>query len=267
MPLARVNGIDLYYREFGAGPTLVLAHGLACGWRMWWPQIDRFCRDYRVIAYDMRGHGRSSAPVDESSYSAAHLGQDLIGLLDHLRVERCHIVGFSMGGGPAMAVALNRPERVERLILADVGSGAENPWAVTRLAQVWAEHARVGGMNAMADNMLLGEFFKTYARRSPRARRHMRALITQNPLPGILGILAGVLARRKPLFRLRGTLARIAVPTLVMAGEHDHVCHKAARLLAKTIPGAISARVAGAGHMSPLEAPDAFYAAVREFLP
>lgn len=266
MPVARVNGIDLYYREFGAGPTLVLAHGLACGWRMWWSQINRFRRDYRVIAYDMRGHGRSGAPASESAYSAAYLGQDLIGLLDHLRVERCRIVGFSMGGGPAMAVALNRPQRVERLVLADVGSGAENPWAVTRLAQVWAEHARAGGMDAMADNMLLGEFFKTYARRSPRARRHMRALIMQNPLPGILGILAGVLARRKPLFRMRGTLARIAVPTLVMAGEHDHVCHKAARLLAETIPGAVTARVPGAGHMSPLEAPDAFKAIVGEFL-
>jgi pimeloyl-ACP methyl ester carboxylesterase len=165
-----------------------------------------------------------------------------------------------------MAAALNRPQRVTRLVLADVGSGAENPWAVTRLAQVWAEHARTGGMSAMADNMLLGEFFKTYARRNLRSCRHMRALITQNPLSGILGILAGVLARRKPLFRMRGTLARIAVPTLVMAGEHDHVCHKAARLLAQTIPDAISARVPGAGHMSPLEAPDAFYGTVRDFI-
>jgi pimeloyl-ACP methyl ester carboxylesterase len=266
MPFARVNGIDLFYREFGAGPALVLAHGLACGWRMWWPQIERLRRDYRVVVYDMRGHGRSGAPDDPDAYSAALLGQDLAGLLDHLAIERCHVVGFSMGGGPAIALALGQPKRVARMVLADVGSGAENPWAVKRLAEVWSEHARLGGMDAMADNMLLGEFFKTYARRSKRAHRHMRALITQNPLHGICHILAGVLARRKPLFRMRGTLARIGVPTLVLAGEHDHVCHKAARLLASTIPGAVEARVPGAGHMTPLEAPDEFSRLVQGFI-
>jgi 3-oxoadipate enol-lactonase len=233
---------------------------------MWWPQIRRFRTTHRVIVYDMRGHGRSGAPDDADAYSAAHLGQDLVELLDHLAVERCRVVGFSMGGGPAMALALGQPRRVERLVLADVGSGAENPWAVKRLAEVWIDHARTGGMDAMADNMLLGEFFKTYARRNPRARRHMRALITQNPLVGMRGILAGMLARRKPLFRMRGTIARIAVPTLVLAGEHDYVCHKAARLLADTIPGAATARVPGAGHMSPLEAADDFHRLILDFM-
>ncbi|MBM3573915.1 MAG: alpha/beta fold hydrolase [Alphaproteobacteria bacterium] len=127
MPFAPANGIDIYYRDFGAGPPLVLAHGLACGWRMWWPQIRRLRGNRRVIVYDMRGHGRSGAPDDVDLYSTAHLGQNLVGLLDHLNISRADIVGFSMGGGPAIALALGQPDRVRRLVLADVGSGAENP--------------------------------------------------------------------------------------------------------------------------------------------
>jgi len=121
-------------------------------------------------------------------------------------------------------------------------------------------------MDALADNMLLADFFKTYARRGPRQRRHMRALLTQHPLHGVCHILAGVLARRKPMFRMRGVLEKIAVPTLVLAGEHDYVCHKAAKLLHNTIPGAVAVRVPGAGHMVPLEEADEFHRVVDTFL-
>ncbi|MBL8669952.1 MAG: alpha/beta fold hydrolase [Alphaproteobacteria bacterium] len=270
MPLAPVNGIELFYEERGesrdGGPPLILLHGLACGRRMWARQMRRYARRWRVIAYDMRGHGRSSAPDDPAAYSAAHLAQDFAGLLDHLRIERASLVGFSMGGGPSIALALAQPKRVASLVLADVGSGADNPWMTTRLAEAWIEHAARGGKPAMVEDMLRGDFFKTYARRSPWARRHMAALICQNPLHGITFTLAGVVAKRKPLFRMKGALARLRVPTLVLAGARDFVCHKAARLLADTIPGALEARIEGAGHMAPLEAPDAFDAAVEGFL-
>jgi len=266
MPFAPVNGIEIHYREFGAGQPLVLAHGLACGWRMWWPQIERFRQRYRVIAYDLRGHGKSGAPGDAQAYSPAHLTQDLIGLLDHLRIERAHVVGFSMGGGPALGLALAQPARVDRLVLADIGSGADNPWASRRLGEVWIGFAQSGGMTAMADNMLLSEFFKTYARRSKRTRRHIHALISQHPLHGMCHILAAIVMRRKPLFRMRGTLGRVSVPTLVLTGEHDYVCHKSARLLMSEIPRAVEARVPGAGHLTPLEEPDGFHDAIEAFL-
>jgi pimeloyl-ACP methyl ester carboxylesterase len=263
---AAVNGIDLHYAAEGRGPVLVLVHGLACGRRMWFHQTRALRDRFTVVTYDQRGHGLSSAPHSAAAYSPAHLARDLAGLVDHLGVRRCHLVGFSMGGGPALSLAVTRPDLVRGLILADVGAGAENPALAQAITRRWIGLARAGGMPALAEEMLRSEFFKTYANRSPRARRHMRALIAATPLRGLENTLTEVLAKRTSLFRMTRTLAAVAAPTLILNGAHDYVCLKAAHVLAAAIPKAREARVAGAGHMAPLEAPAAFNAAVAEFL-
>jgi 3-oxoadipate enol-lactonase len=264
--LAPVNGIELAYTVAGSGPPLVLVHGFACGRRMWVHQMRALARDYTVIAYDQRGHGRSSAPENPGDYSAGHLGRDLAGLLDHLRVDRCHLVGFSLGGGPALGFALSRPDRVASLTLADVGAGAESPMLMTSTARRWGMVGRTQGVEALADEMLRGEFFKAYAGRDPRARCHMRALIRSTPLHGVLHTLNEVLAKRTSLFRMTGPLRSLRVPTLVLRGDRDQVCRAASRLLASTIPGAREMTLAGVGHMAPVEAPEAFTDALRAFM-
>ena len=263
--LAPVNGIDLAYAVEGQGPALVLVHGLACGRRMWVHQVRHLCSDYTVITYDQRGHGRSGAPETAQGYSAAHLTRDLAGLIDHLGIARCHLVGFSLGGGPALALASSMPDRVASLVLADVGAGAESPFLLPSLARRWISLAERRGMSALADEMLRGEFFKTYADRSRRARCHMRALIESTPVHGLVFTLSEVLAKRKSLFRMTSVLRSIQVPTLVLRGEGDNVCRSATKLLSQTIPGAPGAVLQGAGHMAPLEAPAAFSEAARAF--
>ena len=114
--------------------------------------------------------------------------------------------------------------------------------------------------------MLRSELFKVYANRGPRYRRHMAGLIRTTPLAGLRHTLSEVLGKRRSLFRSTETLKSIRVPTLVMAGQHDYVCRNSSRLLADTIPGATLTKIAGAGHMSPLEEPREFSARVREFL-
>jgi len=114
--------------------------------------------------------------------------------------------------------------------------------------------------------MLRSELFKVYARRNARCRTHMAALIRSTPIDGLRLTLSEVLAKRKSLFRMTGLLAAIKVPTLVLVGEQDYVCSKAARLLAQTIPEAKLDIIAGSGHMSPLEQPAAFSAALLQFL-
>ncbi|KAA2236094.1 alpha/beta fold hydrolase [Salinarimonas soli] len=262
--LASVNGIDLAYTIAGAGPPLVLVHGFACGRRMWVHQLRDLARDHTVIAYDQRGHGLSGAPERAEGYSPGHLGRDLAGLLDHLGIERCHLVGFSLGGGPALGFALAKPERVASLVLADVGAGAESPMLMTSTARRWGMVGRESGAEVLAEEMLRGEFFKAYASRDPRARCHMRALIRSTPLHGVLHTLSEVLAKRTSLFRMTGALRGLRVPTLVLRGDADQVCRAASKLLATTIPGARELTLAGIGHMAPLEAPAAFNAAVRE---
>ena len=96
-------------------------------------------------------------------------------------------------------------------------------------------------MPALAEDMLRSEFYKTYAGRNGRSRRHMRALIMATPLRGLESTLTEVLAKRASLFRMRRVLASISVPTLVLTGADDYVCRKAAHLLAHAIPHARAA--------------------------
>lgn len=264
--IAPVNGIDIAWTLRGEGPVLVLIHGLACGQRMWARQIRDLSRRFTLLTYDQRGHGRSTAPAEADAYSPGHLTRDLAGLLDHLRIERCGIVGFSMGGGPALGFALTQPRRVERLILADMGAGAENPAAIQALVRRWTALGRAKGIDALAEEMLTSDLFRSYAAQGARQRRHMRALIAATPLDGAVFTLSEVLAKRASLFRMTAPLGQLARPTLILTGEHDYTCRKAAKLLAASIPGAREVRIPDAGHMAPLEAPAAFNAAVAEFM-
>src|SRR5580692_7071739 len=127
MAKIQVGDLVVDISDTGAGLPVVLLHGLACGKRMWFHQIRALRNRFRVIAYDQRGHGLTDAPTVASGYSAALLAGDLVGVLDALKIERAAIVGFSLGGAPALALAVSQPERVSHLVLADVGAGADDP--------------------------------------------------------------------------------------------------------------------------------------------
>jgi pimeloyl-ACP methyl ester carboxylesterase len=265
-PRLRIGDIDVAYRISGRGPPIVLVHGLACGQRMWFHQRRRLSDRHTVITYDLRGHGHSEVPAEASRYSGGHLGRDLIGLVDALNLERFAVVGFSMGGGPALALAAARPDRVSHLVLADVGAGADDAWRVQWLARRWVDFADRTGFDELAPDMLRSEFYKLFANRRPRFRRYMDGLIRRTPLIGLRHTLAEVLGRRTPLFRMRSALQGIKVPTLVVLGQHDYVCRNAARLMVETIPDAALHKIADAGHMLPLERPNEFSDAVAAFI-
>jgi pimeloyl-ACP methyl ester carboxylesterase len=243
-----------------------MLHGLACGKRMWFHQVRHLRSRFRVIAYDQRGHGLTDAPAVATDYSAGHLARDLVGVLDVLQIERAAIVGFSLGGGPALALAASRPERVSRLVLADVGAGADDPVKIESMTRQWGALIARGATDELVCEMLRSELFKVYARRNARRRNHMAALIRATPIDGLRFTLSEVLAKRKSLFRLIEPLKTVRAPTLVLLGEHDYVCSKTARLVAQTIPNASLKIIKGSGHMSPLEQPAAFSAALMDFL-
>ncbi len=261
-----IGGIEIAYRIEGQGPPLVLLHGLACGQRMWRRHQRVLSDRFRVITYDRRGHGASGAPDDPAAYSAGHLARDLVGVLDALKLDRVAVVGFSMGGGPALGLAIAQPARVSHLILADVGSGADDAWRMQWLTRRWIDFLDKGGWDELLPEMLRSELFKFYARRRPLTRGHMAGLIRRTPLIGLRHTLSEVLAKRRSLFRMRGTLRGVKVPTLITLGQDDMMCRNAARLMVETIPGAGLEKIAGAGHMAPLEQPAAFERAVRVFL-
>ena len=266
MARLQVGNLGVAVTDAGDGPPVLLLHGLACGKRMWFHQIRALRNRFRVIAYDLRGHGQTDAPQLATDYSAAHLARDLVSLLDALEIPRAAIVGFSLGGGPALALAASRPERVSRLVLADVGAGADDPVKIEGMTRRWGTLIGQGAIDELVCDMLRSELFKVYARRNARRREHMAALIRATPIDGLRFTLSEVVAKRKSLFRLTGVLSSVRAPTLVMVGEHDYVCSKASRLMAQAIPGAALKIIKASGHMSPLEQPAAFSAALMDFL-
>jgi pimeloyl-ACP methyl ester carboxylesterase len=261
-----VNDITIDYRSVGNGLPVVLLHGLACGKRMWFHQVRALSPHYRVIVYDARGHGLTDAPDDRARYSPGHLVRDLVGFLDVLRLDRVALVGFSMGGGPALAVAARMPQRISHLVLADVGAGADDGWKIQWLANRWIDFLEREGADAMIADMLRSEQFKFYAGRGTRFRRHMAGLIRATPPAGLRHTLSEVLGKRKSLFRMTETLKSVKVPTLVLLGQQDYLCRNSSRLMAETIPGAALRRIAGAGHITPLEEPRQFNAIVHDFM-
>jgi pimeloyl-ACP methyl ester carboxylesterase len=262
----QVGDLAVAISEAGNGPPVVLLHGLGCGRRMWFHQIPALRERFRVIAYDQRGHGLTDAPAVATAYSAAHLARDLVAVLDALKIERAAIVGFSLGGGPALALAASKPERVSRLVLADVGAGADDPVKIEAMARRWVKLIDQGEADELVCEMLRSELFKVYARRNTRSRNHMVALIRTTPLRGLRFTLSEVLAKRKSLFRLTDVFKAVKAPTLVLVGQQDYVCSKASKLIAQTIPNAFFKIIEDSGHMSPLEQPAAFTAALLEFL-
>jgi 3-oxoadipate enol-lactonase len=262
----QVGDLNVAVTDVGTGPPVVLLHGLGCGSRMWFHQIRSLRHRFRVVAYDQRGHGATDAPAAATDYSAGHLARDLVGVLDALAIERAVIVGFSLGGGPALALAASKPERISRLVLADVGAGADDAVKIAAMTRRWVTLIAKRETDELVCDMLRSELFKIYARRSTRRREHMAALIRATPRDGLRFTLSEVLAKRKSLFRLTGALKSVRAPTLVLLGEYDYVCSKASRLMAQLIPGTTLKIIPDSGHMSPIEQPAAFTAALMEFL-
>jgi len=262
----QVGDLAVSFDDVGAGEPVVLIHGLACGKRMWFHQMRGLRGRFRVIAYDQRGHGLTDAPPEAKDYSPSHLVHDLAGLLDALGIARATIVGFSLGGGPALGLAVSAPHRVARLVLADVGAGADDMWRSQWLARRWTALIDRGDIDELVSDMLRSELLKRYAGRNKRSREYMAGLIRATPPIALRHILTEILAKRKSLFRMTSMLRALQVPTLVMAGRHDNVCRVSAHLLAETIPNAELRWIDDSGHMAPLENPGQFTAQLESFL-
>ena len=117
MPYITRDAVRLYYEDHGQGPPILLTHGFAASTGMWRPQIDVFQAQYRLIPWDMRGHGDSDCPDDPKLYSQDHTVEDMRALLDHLQIDQAVIAGHSLGGFMSLAFHVAYPERVRALLL------------------------------------------------------------------------------------------------------------------------------------------------------
>src|SRR6185312_8029551 len=248
MPTIDRDGVEIYYQAHGSGPAVLLSHGYGATSRMWEGQVAAFADRYRIVAWDMRGHGQSGDPADPALYSHALTVGDMAAVLDACGIERAIIGGLSLGGVMSLAFHLAHPERVRALMLFDTGPGFRNPEA----RRQWNERAE-----ARARELEEKGLPNSGGGAETRLARHRSA-------QGLAGAARGML--RMTDGSLIGSLPNIAVPTLVLVGADDRHFLAAADYMADKIPGAQKTVIPDAGHAANLDQPQAFNRAVAAFL-
>jgi 3-oxoadipate enol-lactonase len=245
----------------GGGPPLVLLHAFPLHSAMWAPQLACLSTGRRVVAPDLKGFGASDAPDDLAGYTMTAYADELAGLLDALGLDRVVLGGLSMGGYVAFAFLRRYADRVTGLLLADTRAAADTAEVFQRRSDQQAQVAGEG-TDALIEVLLAGLLCDdTKAHRLELVDRVRRLMA--NPAAGYLGALEAM--KHRP--DATAELASIDVPTLVVVGEQDALSPPdVVRAMADAIPDAELAVLPGAGHLSNLEAADAFNAAVGDFL-
>jgi pimeloyl-ACP methyl ester carboxylesterase len=251
MPNAHLNGIDIEYQDGGSGAPVLLSHGYSATGRMWDGQREALGGRYRVVSWDMRGHGSTSSPDDPAQYSHALTVADMRALLGHLGIGRAVIGGLSLGGTMSLAFYRAHPELTRALVICDSGPGFRNEKA----REDWNQRAqkRAADLETRGLAVLEGRSAETR-----QAIRHHKSA------QGLAHAARGMLAQRDA--SLIDSLAEIRVPTLVIVGDQDTPFIAACEYMAKKIPGATLEVIAGAGHSSNLDQPEAFNRALGRFL-
>jgi 3-oxoadipate enol-lactonase len=236
-------------------PVVVFAHSIGTTRDLWLPQLPAFAKHFKVVRYDARGHGISA--IYSGEYTLDMLGHDALDLLDALDVDRVHFVGLSLGGLTAMWLAIHAPERLHRIVLANTAAriGVPNTWT-ERIAQVQAE-----GLTYIAVQAMPRWFSESFRMRDPRTVHRFRDMLASCSPYGYMGCCA-VLRDTD----LRASLKHITTPTLIIAGQQDPATTlEDADVLKAEINGARIVELPTA-HLSNVEQPAEFTAAVLDFL-
>jgi pimeloyl-ACP methyl ester carboxylesterase len=264
MPILNAHNADIYYEETGAGEAVVFLHGYTGSGKDWSNQVAVVSPKYRAITVDCRGHGKSSAPTSEEDYSIKISSEDVYALLSKLGIEKCCLVGHSMGGFMALQFAFDHPDRVTGLVLVDTSSGEfERTPGFAELRAKLDELAQNEGMEAAfeydsANNPMRIERYKKHPEQRETAHRKM----LQTSVDGYIYV-ARSFGTWEPV---TSRLGEITVPTLIFWGDEDAPFQKPSETLRDSIPNAELVTVAGVGHSPHEEAPDIVNETLMKFL-
>lgn len=256
MPQARIGDLDMRYEEAGSGPPLLLLHGLGASLEDWEFQMPEFSRHYRVVAPDLRGFGRS--PRGTRPFTIAQCVQDVLGLLERLGVRECALVGYSMGGAVAQQLALERPQMVRRMVIANSVPTFRPQTLRQRLEVAY----RMFVMNLLGPKRLAEISGLRMFPDQPEVRaRSIARGIAYNTREGYIGALRA-LTRWSALERL----GELKMPVLVLGAEHDYFARADFVQFAHALPRGRLRIVNNARHGLPMERPEVFNRIVLKFL-
>ena len=257
MPFIETKDLRMYYELDGPAnaPSLVLSNSLGTNLSLWDSQLPVFTKNFRLLRYDSRGHGQTSATKGE--YSIEMLARDLLQLLDALNLQRVNFCGLSIGGMTGMWLAVNAPQRLRNLVLSNTAPriGKLDPWN-ERIRTV-----REGGTKAVAQQVIERWFTPEFRANHPDEVAKTRRMIESTSTDGYVGSCTAVRD-----FDFWENVSTIRAQTLVIAGTHDQsVPTSDAQKLAKQIPGARYSELPAA-HISNVEAASRFTDEVSSFL-
>ena len=254
------NGIEHHVELTGpeGAPVVMLSHSLASSMVMWAPQLPVLEPHFRVLRYDVRGHGGSAVPP--APYSLDEMVNDVVGILDALEIDRAHFVGLSMGGMIGQGFGIQHPSRLIGLCLCDtmarVPPEAQSTW------QERIDKAREGGMAALAGATLERWFTTPFRSGQPEQLETIRRSILETPVEGFVGAAEAI--RRLDYLEQLSVLQR---PTLVMVGADDSGTPvSAAEAIQQRIPGAQLRVLPNAAHLANIEQSHAFNVTLLGFL-
>jgi 3-oxoadipate enol-lactonase len=258
LSFVRVNGIRVGYRFDGPerAPVVTMSHGLLADYRMWAPQAEALKARFRVLRYDIRGHGASDAPA--GAYGFEILDADLVGLLDAVTVRRTHFIGHSIGGMIGQRFAALHPDRIDRLILA--GTSATTP--VVSAWDGWLDTVRREGMHGLVESMLDRWFDAAFRAAHPDEVARVADAVRASPAEGFVGSAHAIMALdHMPL------LPRIKAPTLIIVGAETRSASVAdGEAMRAAIPDARMVVLPKARHFANIEQAAAFNRAILDFL-
>jgi len=258
MQSVRANGIDVRYRVLGSGPWVTLSHSLACSYEMWEREIEQLAKRFTVLAYDSRGHGGTSAPP--GPYTLGMIADDVKAMYVALGIRKSHWIGLSMGGVFGLATALKYPGIFETMVLADTSSRLA-PEGIDAFRDRVAKVRAAGSMEVMVEPTLQRWFKDSFRAKQPALMGRIAEWIRNTPVEGYVGISAAI-----PTIDVTHRLNEIDIPCLVLVGADDIAMPVAfSETLVKNLPDAELAVIPDAGHLSNIEQPEAFGAALERF--
>lgn len=264
MPFASINGVKIHYQVWGQGPVIMLLHGYTGSHQDWAFQVPLLSQAHQVVAMDHRGHGQSEAPSSAEAYSIEILAQDARGLLEHLNISKCCLIGHSMGGFVALEFTLRHPEMVTALVLVDTSSGEfERVPGYAELRAKLDELARKEGMEAAfeynaAHNPMVRERFEKH----PELREIARQRMLQTSVDGYI-YTGRAISNWKPVTH---RLDEIQAPTLIIVGQEDTPFLRPSQIMKDCIPLSQLVIIPEAGHSPHEEKPELFSEALLDFI-
>jgi len=269
MPHATTDdGVRLYFEEAGAGTPVVFVHEYAGDFRSWEPQLRHFGQRYRAVAFNARGYPPSDVPQEVSRYAQARAADDIGAVLDHLGLDRAHVVGLSMGGFATLHFGFRHPARARSLTVAGCGYGAE-PDQRARFraeAEAVADFIRNNGVAAFAEKYAYGPTRVQFENKDRRGFAEFKRMLAEHDATGAINTQLGVQRERPSLYDLVDEMRRLSVPTLVLTGDEDWPCLTPAILMKREIASAALAVMPNCGHGINTESPDEFNRIVGAFL-